>query len=104
MLAAVNVLETPDTVPCGMPSGDLISTQVHRDACVRPGIGNGILTVAAVQGVRAVVAFDDVVAVITGQGVRVRAADNVLETPDTVPCCMPSGDLISTQVHRDACV
>ena len=94
-----------------MPAGGFTGAQVHRDACVRSGIGDGILTVAAVQSVRAGTtiqpvsagaARDDVVFTITGQRVRVRAADNVLETPNTVPCCVPPGGFTSAQVHCDA--
>ena len=111
MLATDNILEIADTIPCRMPAGCFTSTQVHRNARVRPFIGNGILTVAAVQGVRAVPAIqpvivfsslNDVACVITGQRILVRAADNVLNPPDTVPCCVPAGDFTSMQVHCDA--
>ena len=109
--AADNALKPPDTVTCRVPAGGFTSAQVHRNARVRPGIGDRILAVATVQGVCAGttiqpviagVARDGVAVVITGQCVRVRTAGNVLETPDTIPRCVPAGDLIGTQVHRDA--
>ena len=59
---------------------------------------------AALQGVRAAAAPDGVAGVITGQCVRVRAADNALETSDTIPCRVSAGGFTSAQVHRDACV
>ena len=117
-----NVLNSPDTVPRCVPARGLTSAQVHRDACIRPFVGNGILAGAAVQDVRAGttihpviavatvqpvitgVAPDKVAVIITGQRVRVLTADNVLKTSDAVPCCLPARGFISAQVHRDACI
>ena len=94
-----------------MSAGDYTGLQVYRDARVRLRIGNGILAVTPVQGIRARAAFQEVragaalqgintcdapeniisglslngvVAAIAGQRVRVLAANDALKTPDAV--------------------
>ncbi len=93
-MAAENVLKTTDTVPGGVSAGNFIGAQVYRDACIRPCIGDGIFTLATVQGVCAAVAKqyvitvsapDYIVFIITAQAVCVVAADDVLNIPERIP-------------------
>ena len=147
MRAAGNMLNPSDTITCRMAARACASTQVDRHARGRIRIGNGISVFAAVQGIRAIAAIqqvitpaavqevraiaanqhviipatvqgvitvaaiqpvsaavtaDDVIFVITGQEVPVPAADNVLETADSISLRMSPGDFTSAQVHRDA--
>ena len=101
-LAADNMLKSADAIPGRITAGDFTGQQVHRDApinCAR--VGKGIGAGATVQGVRAASTFDDVVAIITDQCVRVGTACHVLETAYTIPCSVTTGDLIGTQVYRN---
>ena len=85
-----------------MSPRDCTIAQAHPDARGRPCIGNGIHTGAAVQGVRAAVAFQDVVPVITGQCIRVLTAANLLNPPNPVSCRISAGTFTGAQVHCHA--
>ncbi len=99
IVATDNVLETSDSIPCGMAAGGFTGAQVHHHACVRPVIRDGVLTGAAVQGVCAGITLEGVIVIIAGQRVRIGAAGKILYPTDPVPCCVPAGGLAGTQVY-----
>ncbi len=112
-----------------MSAGDCPGLQVYRDARVRLRIGDSILAVTPVQGVRAGVALQEVravaalhgivagaapknivsgfslnavVAAIATQHVHIFTADDVLKTLYAVPRRISSKCLTSKQVHCNA--
>ena len=63
--AACNTFNPPNPVSCCMTAGAFTGTQVYRDACSRSCIGDGIITIAAIQGICAGATSQPVITIST---------------------------------------
>ena len=96
------VLEAGDRVPLCMAAGDRARPQMDRDGRVRCGMVERVLAPAAGERVAPRSAHDPVRACVSGQGVGMGRADEVLEAGDRVPLRMAAGGRVRPQMDRDA--
>ena len=99
---ADEMLEAGDRVPLRIAAGGRVRPQIDRHARARRGMVERVLAPAARERVAPRSAHDPVRARVSGQGVGMGRADEMLEPGDRVPLRIAAGGRVRPQIDRHA--